>query len=54
MVDIAREERIEKWDIFVRDLKEFHESPDTDLLYISKEVFKSDVGALLSKVASSQ
>ena len=50
MVDIAREERIEKWNRLIEELKELHNSPDSDVLYISDSVLKADIDKLLNRV----
>ena len=50
MVDIAREERIEKWDRFLVDFKEFHYSTDNEAVYKGDEILKGDVEMLFSKI----
>ena len=50
MVDLAREERIEKCNKFLEDFREFHKSEDASLIYLSKPTLKIDVEFLLSKI----
>ena len=50
MVDLAREERIEKWTKFWEELKEFHNSDDSNIIYLSKPSLKTDVESLLNKI----
>ena len=49
MVDIAREERVEKWDILIHELSDFHNSPDADVVYLGNAVLKADVEKLYFK-----
>lgn len=49
MVDLAREDRIEKWDKFLSELREFHKSTDSEVLYIGKPALKAAIDDILSK-----
>lgn len=49
MVDLAREDRVEKCDKFLDELREFHKSTDSEVLYIGKPILKAAIDDILSK-----
>ena len=50
MVDIAREERIEKWDRFLDQFQEFHYSDEVAVLYSSNSMLKAEIDKLFGDI----